>query len=605
MESKAVARWVLVLMLLPVGSLWAQGRTQTIALSPGWNAVYLEVQPGLDAPADLFRGLPVESVWMWNKRFATTQFIQDMNRIVRAGPDWLIYFPTGSPQAFLTNLHVITGGQAYLIHLGGTQTVQWRVRGKAVVSYPDLQTDSFNLVGFNVLDTDPPTFQKYLQPSAALNNNEIYHLAPSGLWTRVADPATAKIAPGRAYWVYCNGPSDYKGPLSVDLEIGSEIDFGADGLEHTVTLQNATPTTKMVTLDPKAAQGVEEGVPDPDPVILTYFSMDLSQGQYGWLPLNGPTAFSVPPAVGGKAGERTIRLAVQRAAMTTAAPLSGLGAQSTALNFASLISVDDGEGVAVQIPVRSLGLVRPVISVEGVLTIPNHLRTGLWVGSVSVDRVNQPSSLSDATTPRPVAQPFDFRVLIHVDENGVARLLQQVLMMFKPGTLVPSADDPSRQELDTPGRYVLVTNDALIPQFSGATERDGDPVGRRLSTVAFSLPEPLAMQGDFGSSVSCAIHIDYRDALNPFVHRYHPDHDNLDARFEAELPEGRESFNFSRSLSFEFTAEDPEGLSMPGWGDVRLGGIYRETLRGTHQHPIRMQGVFQLRQVARAPHLNQ
>ena len=40
----------------------------------------------------------------------------------------------------------------------------------------------------------------------------------------------------------------------------------------------------------------------------------------------------------------------------------------------------------------------------------------------------------------------------------------------------------------------------------------------------------------------------YNDRIsNPFIHAYHPDHDNLDAKFENELVQGYESWGINRN----------------------------------------------------------
>jgi len=93
--------------------------------------------------------------------------------------------------------------------------------------------------------------------------------------------------------------------------------------------------------------------------------------------------------------------------------------------------------------------------------------------------------------------------------------------------------------------------------------------------------------------------------LNPFVHRYHPDHDNLDARFEQQLPEGRESFSVTRQVTLEFTGIDPLGLNPPGWGSSELGGNYRETIHGLHRNDLRIAGTFRLVRITTAANLNQ
>jgi hypothetical protein len=85
---------------------------------------------------------------------------------------------------------------------------------------------------------------------------------------------------------------------------------------------------------------------------------------------------------------------------------------------------------------------------------------------------------------------------------------------------------------------------------------------------------------------------------------FHPDHDNLDDRFEQKLTEGNESFAIARSIELEFTAEDPDDLAIAGWGDNQLGGMYRETVTGLHTRAIRASGTFRVTRASRVGVLN-
>jgi hypothetical protein len=185
--------------------------------------------------------------------------------------------------------------------------------------------------------------------------------------------------------------------------------------------------------------------------------------------------------------------------------------------------------------------------------------------------------------------------------------LQKVLQMFKPGTLKPDPQNPGFQIVDVPGRYVLVTDDNLIPQFEGSALRDGQSVARRVSSPAFGFSAPILMAGagEFGAGkFTGEIGIGYDDPLNPFKHSYHPDHDNLDERFEEKIPEGTESFSITRVVELEFTEADPERLTLAGWGDNQFGGIYRERVTGLHTRTIHASGTFRLMQVSRVGVLN-
>ena len=81
-SSRKLAGFCAAWLALGCGTCVGQWTTQTITLNPGWNAVYLEVEPASPDCDALFAGLPVESVWAWNRRFSSVQFIQDANAII-------------------------------------------------------------------------------------------------------------------------------------------------------------------------------------------------------------------------------------------------------------------------------------------------------------------------------------------------------------------------------------------------------------------------------------------------------------------------------------------------------------------------------------------
>jgi hypothetical protein len=163
------------------------------------------------------------------------------------------------------------------------------------------------------------------------------------------------------------------------------------------------------------------------------------------------------------------------------------------------------------------------------------------------------------------------------------------------------------QQTAEPGAYVLVTDTNLIPQFSASALRDGQPVARRFSTAAFALPGPtlLAGTGDFGTSnslFSCTNILWYTNVLNPFVHAYHPDHDNWDDFHVNLLPDGAESFTVTRQVSLQFTGTD--NLPVAGWGDNQLGGNYAETITGLHSSTLSVRGTFRLQRACAIGVLN-
>ncbi|MBI1930746.1 hypothetical protein HYR99_41685 [Candidatus Poribacteria bacterium] len=591
--------FVLALLLFFTGlPAFAQWTSQTIHLKPGWNAVFLEVQPQPNDCNTLFKGIPVESVWMWNRRFSTVQYIKDPAELVPEQPEWLTYIPGNK---VVTNLFTLQGGRPYLIKRSGANPVDWKVVGRPVVRALDWNTDSFNFVGFCVDDTSSPTFEAFFAPSLAHKDKgqPIYRLNDAGKWEPV-EPKTARLRRGEAYWVYCKGTSTYSGPLTITFEQGQGIDFGRTLMEQTLRLRNESATAKTVTLKVLAStEPVDTTQPAlAGPVPLSYWkSSEKNLSEAGWTPF--PAVLSV--SLGSKT-EVAIRLEVRRRDM----------AQGRAGLYQSLLEVADGNGSTLLLPVTARGRqpsfdgggIRREARLLSAQTTTSEENAGLWVGTVSVNNVSQPANSLKPNEAVETASEFQFRILVHVNEVGKARFLQQVVLMWKDGTYKQDPNDREPRIVDEPGHYVLVTDDALLQKFSGSTLRDGKSVGRRISSAAFALDEPKLMTGTFGKELVVDLELDYDHRLNPFKHRYHPDHNNLREDYKTPLPEGIESFTVKRKITLSFGDKDPDGLAIAGLGDRYFGGIYKETISGIHKQAIEVKGTFRLHHVSRVPVLN-
>jgi hypothetical protein len=107
-------------------------------------------------------------------------------------------------------------------------------------------------------------------------------------------------------------------------------------------------------------------------------------------------------------------------------------------------------------------------------------------------------------------------------------------------------------------------------------------------------------------SLTRIIHVPFDDPTNPFVHQYHPDHDNRDAQGNP-LPAGVESYDIKRVATFTFTSAPPSGSAVTtGWGSTVIGGLYAEVISGLHQdsagvgsgNGLELAGTFELRRVS-------
>jgi hypothetical protein len=185
----------------------------------------------------------------------------------------------------------------------------------------------------------------------------------------------------------------------------------------------------------------------------------------------------------------------------------------------------------------------------------------------------------------PTGSELSFRLIVHNGEGGQARLLREVVQLWQEGT----------------GTYVLVANPARLGEFTPGALRDGQPVGRRISSAGFGFAGGIPMAGSFelGRTLTAAVRVLEGDATNPFRHLYHPDHSLAS-----------QAYRVDRAVELEFTGVDGDGkpiggASVLGWGSNEVGGIYRETIslrsgdpRDAADYTVRIEGTFLLRKVS-------
>lgn len=552
----------------------AQITNQSFQLRNGWNSIWLEVEPTNTAVAAVFVNLPLSSVWTYVAKDSSVEFIQQQTEALFNNPAWLGYFPPPRPEAFLSKLYSVHALRPYLVKLTNAATLT--VTGVPVVRPAKWVTDSFNLRGFPVSPTLPPTFTTFFGPSAAHAGQPIYQLQADGQWHLVS--ASAPMKSGEAYWSFCSGASTFQGPSGIELELGEGLNYGTVLTELVPRILNNSTNVRTVCW-----RDLFNGANNP----LSY--QTFASNRLNWVNLPAPYCLQVPGGTG-----IDLRLAMRRK-------------DFTGTNYGSIIEVTDDIGTRYLIPVTAGKLLPARASLTGLAGVGNPA-AGLWVGSASVTNVNEANSTQPMKV-TPTRSSFDLRLLVHVDASGQARLLKEVIQMWQNGTT--TNDSHGRAVTDRPGRYVLLTDDSRIPQYQGASLRDGVPVGRRISTVDFDFEgganNALAMTGVFatGNTNRCTIVLEPNFATNPFKHRFHPDHDNLDATY-ANYKE--EAYRVTRNIELRYSATDPGGGNTSSSLDYAynaMGGVYRESITGLHRTNIVAEGTFRLTRVANSPVLNQ
>lgn len=548
---------------------------QTLILDPGWNSVYFEVQPEPRECEFVFQDLPIVSVWCWNPKSSTAQYIStppSPESLQVGHPRWLVYFPPSQPEHIATNLFKVIGGKAYLIKLDGAEQVQLTIRGEPRLPSIDWQANTHFLSGYHVSDgAGAPTFGDFFYPSLGHAGRAVYRLLGSQ-WQEVDidNPAENVMRRGEAYWTSSEFSSAYTGPMEVKPDLSDDLVYDKILVEQGLTIFNLSDANVTVDVRLRSSLPPPEGAYEPvagDVPLLYRAGPPDSNSPWEVL----PETLSIQ--VDGES-EKKLRLAVARSSM----PGSGL--------YQSVLEVNNNQGMTIRVPVSA----------------EFTDLTGLWVGYAAIDNVSQASDPRNPDVLKPTSGEFQFPLILHRDSEGNVYLLREVVQLWRPG--IYDLDPITGMDfVSEPGRFVLVTDENLFsdPDYRGASLRDGQPRGRRISSAAFSFPEPvrmLSMSGSFGFDgavyqLASPLVIAAGDALNPFIHMHHPDHDEAD-----------ESFEVRRQITLEFNSSMPEASLVAGWGDTDIGGIYTEVLSGLHKRNIRAEGNFRLHRISRIGVLN-
>jgi len=238
---------LVLFVFLNTNAIAIAGRiTQTIHLTEGWNAIFIELDPENSAPDKLFKNLPIDQVFTYFPQKSSVQFIQEPDEIDIKQASWARWVPSEKTDAFLNSIYQILPGQAYLIH--SLADYSWELRGKPYFKNQTWLPNSFNLKGFYVNPLHPPTFKTFFAHSRAHSQLVIYHLIQNH-WQRITDLDTQVIRPGKAYWIYSTGGSNFNGPLQIDLPMKlSELVFDIQTISSIIQCRNMTPDPLKLTI---------------------------------------------------------------------------------------------------------------------------------------------------------------------------------------------------------------------------------------------------------------------------------------------------------------------------------------------------------------------
>jgi hypothetical protein len=596
--------------------------TQAIRLQPGWNAIYFEMQPDSNTVQEVFGALPWSSVWTWRNRNSTVQYIQEVSEGNPDQTEWLVHFRTNRVESFNNNLVRIFSHRPYLVHIDGSNAVSLMVTGVPGYKPINWVPDSYNLTGLPV-DEIYSTCENFFRYSPAhydTNTSQVralYELATDGHWQLMNN--TNMLRRGAAYWVYCKGASVYNGTFGVQLSMGTGLDFGSKLDQLALDLINCRNEAGSILFEPFGMgtnwpvamrlvnhEGINY-IDMPNPYALNLSGLDRKT--LDLVPqrakLDGGT-FETVFMMRDAHGTMHLLPVIVRANSTNNS------AASIALAGGSMMSLANGARVADNSLTVSAqaGLwvgnvtLKSVSEINGVITLTNRLwitnELGQVTNVVTYSYTNNPMT----PAPTPVDAELDVRLIVHVDAGGQAKLLKEVFQLWEDGTYVTSN---GVKTVATPGKYVLLTDRRLLTRFKGSTMLDGEQVGRRISSAVYvfdgedAVRNYVAFSGNFepGGRVATSFGLSANAPLNPFRHKYHPDHDNLSADFKTFKAE---AYAVTREVTMRMDAL-PIGKD-PAAAQNELVGVYTERLSGLHRKVIATSGDFRLRRISRIADLN-
>lgn len=537
--------------LLFAATASAQWRTTTIPLEAGWSAIWLHEDASHLSPDQLFADKPeVLEVWRWNASESVQQFTTSTLEPTGGTPDWNNWTRNGTANTLATML----GQSTYLVRT--TQPTTFTVTGRTTMPSPTWRRANANFIGFPVPESSPPTMGAFFSTfaTAIATGSPVYkyiggELGPSNP-IQIFSPSTESMRRHRAYAFSAAITGDFYGPFSVSFRDGNTL-FGKSRNTSTLLLTNRSATQSIsITITPDSSVASPSGnVTLAGSVPLTVRSFNTGSGVYTDDPLSSPLTVSILPS-----STKEIPLRVVRS-----------GFQADAF-YASHLKIRDSQNLAeVFLPVTAVG------SSLG----------GLWIGDAEIENV---SSLISGSTGSSVGNPKPkLRTLLHLSGQSGGTLLSQVFLgLLKGSTSVGVA---TREDLLDASQL------ASAIRFSSAHM----PLDRVISATGSAAP---------GSTLTATVAIAFDDPANPFVHQYHPDHDNRSPLGEA-LPAGKESFSITRAISYTFTSAPPNAPAGSDWGPDTIGGTYHETISGLRAVPITVSGTFRLQRASDISQLTQ
>ena len=541
-----IASWLIAI------TAHAQWQSTTYTLNSGWNSIYLHGDASYTTPDLLFASKPeVLEVWRWNPNPTQVGFTSTPLLPSNGTPEWSKWVRGATGNSLIS----LTGQSAYLVKCSSAVSV-------AIAQRPMPPSNTWVRNGANLMGFPSrlngglyPTFSRYFAtfPVAIASNVKIFKYVGGELGAsnplQVFSTTSERLDRNQAYWFSSEVVGNFYAPVQITLSNNEGFAFGRRGSVITARVMNRTAAVMTLTIAPVASNSPPSGQELVTAgVALTRRTLN-DVGAWVETPIAAAYNEVIAPN-----SSVELSFGIDRSAMSGAADAL----------YASLLRFTDSA--------NSFDILIPATARKDSLA-------GLWIGEAMVSAVES-KPLANAV--KSTGSTFPLRYLIHVADDGTARVLSQVFM----GPMAAA-----------PHNFGLCRSEAGL-------KADVKSAARRIVATHMPLDKALVTTGSFaiGGTLGSTIATPFNDPTNPFVHQYHPDHDNKSG--STALVAGQESYNVSRQVSFTFTETPPGGGSATGWGSSVIGGTYGEVVSGLHKQNITLTGTFELRRASELGTLN-
>lgn len=587
LKMRCLLGLIATMTVLFAPSIEAQWKTESFRLRNGWNAIYMQVDvryADLQTLLDNTGAGQVQEVWLWAPTFTTREFLQNPDSPTNVGSNWLSWQRNDPGNATLGHL---LGDAAYLIHYTGPDDLIWNVTGIPVPPVYKWSSAGENFLGFSTPASGAPSFEDFLgeEPSLPVSI-DIFRYVGGPLGSnpvQVLGLRNSDVVRGEAFWLKASNFNSYFGPFDLSLQRSAGIDFGGNAAQSTVRIRNRADRELTVTFEL-----LDSGSP-PAQVILDSGDPTVTPNSLPGVAFDASVAGTPPIVVRGVLDPNTRTFPFTSLVATphsvTLAPEGELGSEMDVVLGVDISSLSGVPGDLFAGVIRftdSLGH----LQVDVPTRVIQKSMNGLWVGEAKVRQVMNSPTVSTTQTLGSTSTPAPLRLIVHHGQENATtttRLLQRVYFGFDDNV------DP----------LLTIREDLLSSEHLSAA--------RRLSATHLPWTEgndTWAFDQDLesGGAMTAVVSVEYDDQrTNPFLHTYHPDHDNKDALFENAQPRGEESYTIKRDITLTLDAGGGDFDSVTRAGSQEVSGIYDEAIevlgKGTESTTFQVRGEFSLNRI--------